>query len=676
MEDQTDERAKLAARNELLEEMLLEKEQQLRIRDRQVEEYAFRVGNLQQYLDLFLNHPAYKIYKFFKKFWDRTDSFPRNDPRYDTFQLLFEPSEEERRQQVVESRGWDRKPQLDIVTAVFGPPLSVFQETASSVLAQTYEHWMWHVADASPENTIWEFLSQLAQKDSRIRPVRLPENKGISANTNEALRRANGDYIVMLDHDDILAPFALYAVAREIRDHPDADFLYSDADKLDESGRRCQPLFKPDWSPEMMLSFNLLNQLSVFRRKLLEEVGYLDPALEGAQDWDLYFRITERTNHVYHIPQVLYHWRRSSGSTAQALDNKSRIRETQTAVVTNHLNRIGITDPEVKFDLSHRIHATYPISMWKPASGKLVSVIIPSRDHLEVLRKCLHTLFTLTTSADFQVVLVDTGSENPATWKFYETCKHNPAFKLVQFKEAFNFSKACNFGARFADGDLFLFLNNDTEIMHSDWMTRMAQWFEFRDVGIVGAKLLYPNGRIQHGGVVLGMGGLASHLFLDQRENLTTIFGNDCWYRNLMAVTGACLMISRVAFDAVHGFDEEFKLNYSDVDLCLRVHEAGYRIVHTPQARLLHRESVTHERRIPRSDFERAGLKWEKWLRSGDPYFNANLNYRSAIPQFKKSRGDSPYRINQDLMAAMPHKEMILLPDDVRFYLERPDGVE
>lgn len=666
MADQRNELDKVVARNEVLEEMLLEKERQLRVRDQEIEEYAFRIQNLQQYLDLFLNHPAYKVFKFFKKLWDHSDSSSGNDQQYDRFQLLSEPSQKALKQQVRDSGDWDRKPALEIVTAVFAPPLSIFRETVASVLAQTYKQWTWQIADASPDNTIWKFICELVQKDPRIRPLRIAENRGISANINEALRRSNGEYIVMLDHDDTLAPFALYAVAEKIREYPDADFIYSDADKIDESGRRCEPLLKPDWSPEMMLSFNLLNQLSVFRRKLLEEVGYLDPAFDGAQDWDLYFRITERTDRVRHIPQILYHWRKSAGSTAQALENKSQIRAMQTAVVTNHLTRIGCVDPEVRFNLAHRIHATYPVCAWKPASGRLISVIIPSRDHLEVLRKCLHTLFGLTSYANFQVVLVDTGSENAETWKFYETYAHNPGFKLVRYQEPFNFSKASNFGARFADGDLFLFLNNDTEILHSDWMSRMAQWFELKGVGIVGAKLLYPDGRIQHAGVILGLGGLAAHIFHNEAEDLITMYGSDCWYRNLSVVTGACMLISRHAFESAHGFDEEYRLNWSDVDLCLRVVSAGYRIVYTPDVRLIHVESVTHGRRIPRTDFERSSSLWEQQLAQGDPYFNPNLSYDSAMPKFRFSPNESALAINLKMMGRLPQKDFILLPDDLR----------
>ncbi|HEY4491054.1 MAG TPA: glycosyltransferase, partial [Acidobacteriota bacterium] len=312
---------------------------------------------------------------------------------YKLFQKHLEPSEEELRHQTEEWQSWPFRPLLNIVTAVCSPPLRVFEETIRSVLNQTYGGWLWTIVDASADDSIWKILTELAQRDLRVRPIRLEKNHGISRNTNVALERAEGDYIVLLDHDDQLAPHALYSVAEVVLKHPEVDFIYSDADKLDESGHRCEPLFKPDWSPEMMLSFNLLSQLSVFKRRWLDLIGYLNPELDGAQDWDLFLRITEKTRHVFHIPRILYHWRKISGSTASSAENKSNVRQAQIDAVTNHLVRTGIQEPLVEFDFTHSIYRVYPRVKWKPSKKRLISIIIPTKDQSELLRKCLDSLF-------------------------------------------------------------------------------------------------------------------------------------------------------------------------------------------------------------------------------------------------------------------------------------------
>jgi GT2 family glycosyltransferase len=319
----------------------------------------------------------------------------------------------------------------------------------------------------------------------------------------------------------------------------------------------------------------------------------------------------------------------------------------------------------VHFLPTHPIHRVHPLATWDIPHERKVSIIIPSRDQANMLAQCLDGLFELTTYRNFEVVVVDTGSTDPETEKLYAQWADQPAFNLIHMPEPFNFSKACNLGAQSSSGELLLFLNNDIKFLHGDWLHLMAQWFERSGVGIVGAKLLYPNGKIQHAGVILGAGGMASHLFMRYVENVSTMFGSDGWYRNLLAVTGACMLISRKAFNAVDGFDEKFILNYSDVDLCLRVHEAGYRIVYTPHVKLLHYEGTSHKGRIPRSDFERGDKKWRRWFQSGDPYFNPNLSYQSDWPIFRRGIYDTSLNEHLRLMASLPDKKIITLPDDL-----------
>lgn len=661
----------LLTQNRILKERLRNKSHQLFLSQREKESNQKRIADLRKTLNLFLSHPVYKVFKFFKtpieKLMPRKAYEPvvtASDPHYQHFQRFFEPGPDDLKQLAAEAELWTDKPSFDIVTAVFRPPLRVLQETALSVRNQTYPRWTWHVADASGDENIWQYLQSLAAIESRLKLTRLPENKGISANTNAAIRQGSAEYIVLLDHDDLLAPNALHEVASEIRNHS-VDFVYSDSDKLDEEGRRCEPFFKPDWCPEAMLSINLLTQLSAFRRSLLNHVGYFNPELDGAQDWDFFLRITEHTNRIHHVPSILYHWRKSQQSTAQATENKSGIQRAQVKALSEYLNRRGLIDPEVRFDPNHRVYRTHPTVHWKIPNPRMISIIIPSKDRAELLQRCLDTLFLRTAYSPYELVLVDTGSSEPATEKLYSKYSGRPNFRVVRYEEEFNFSRACNFGAQHAQGGLLLFLNNDTEILHSDWLERMAQWFEISEIGIVGAKLLYPDGKIQHAGVILGMGGLAAHVFAGCDENISSIFGSDGWYRNMTAVTGACMMISREAFTALKGFDEGFRLNWSDVDLCLRAWQAGFRIIYTPEARLLHHESATHGRKIPRADFEKSSREWHSWLAQGDRFFNPNLSYGHATPRFRLASNETAMGINLDLMARLPQKDMILIPDDL-----------
>lgn len=660
----------LERKNELLISRINSLREQLTQKDHEILAQKTRISDLQEYLNLFLNFSGYKVFRFLKGLFVHPAPPPKISakqplPGFEEYQYNMEPHAEELKRQSIESCQWTVRPSFSIVTAVYRPPLQVLAETVHSVLHQTYDNWIWNIADASGDDQVWQCLLQFATGEPRLRVTRLTENKSISENFNAALREAKNDFAVLLDHDDTLAPHALFEAASWIRNHPEVDFLYSDSDKIDEKGKRCFPFFKPDWSPEAMLSINLMSQLSIFRRSLLDRVGYFSKEMDGAQDWDLFLRIAEETNRIAHIPKILYHWRKSAVSTAQSTDNKPAVRLAQAQAIGAHLARIGIAEPEVKFDSKHPVFHAHPITTWKMRAARQVSIVIPSLNHAGVLQCCLDSLFNLTNYPDYEIVLVDTGSTQPEAWSLYERYEKEHRFRVIRYEGDFNFGKACNTGAHSAEGSLLLFLNNDTEILDADWLERMAQCFEIPEVGVVGARLLYPEGSIQHAGVIVGMGGLAAHVFSNRNENITTIFGSDGWYRNYSAVTAACMMVSRSVFEQQKGFDEEFRLNWSDVDLCLRIRGAGYRIVYTPLARLIHHESMTHRRRIPRSDFLRAAEKWLTILRDGDPYFNPNLSYRELSPYFKLKEAQTGPAILKEVLARLPEKEIIVLPDDL-----------
>ncbi len=591
--------------------------------------------------------------------------YPVLDQYYRRHLTMVEPDAHALATQIMTADTWENPPQLSILTPVFNTPIDILQATVDSVRAQTYPYWEWVIVDASPNHVTWDYLTTLMQDDHRIQCHRII-NEGISANTNAALTYAQADYVVLLDHDDTLRPFALFAVAECIRQHPDADLIYSDEDKIDEQERRCEPFYKPDWSPELMLCANMVTHLAVIRRELLQRIGGFNLAFDGAQDWDVFLRVSEHTDAIYHIPQVLYHWRKTTRSTAQNIGHKPGITKKQCQLVIEHLKRIGIQEPKVYLDTMDPIHRTHPIVQWQPQGEYTVSIIIPSKDQHKLLGYLLKTLFEKTAGVTHEVILVDTGSQQAATQAIYDTYLAQPNFKLVHYTEPFNFSRACNFGASFAQGNLLLFLNNDMEVINADWLQAMVQWFDLPQVGIVGSLLLYPDKRVQHAGVTIGLGGMAAHLFRAKSPDVFSPLGAARWYRNLSAVTGACLLIRRDVFDTVGQFEEAYSLNYSDVDLCAKVTDAGYRVVYTPRSILIHHENITHGGAVPRQDFEVATERLRHRFIAEDPYFNPNLSYSSEMPKFKQVKGDIPRLLNEHLMAALPYKAMITLPDDLK----------
>lgn len=585
--------------------------------------------------------------------------------RYEQFILTFEPHATalaRQRERAIFASG----PTFSVVTPVFDPPLEIFRETAASLLAQTWPHWAWHVADASSDNAVWTYLQELAARDRRVRPLRLESNGGIGANTNAALAAADAEFVAMLDADDTIAAHALWSMAEAIAANPRSDFFYSDCDKLDEAGVRCEPLLKPDWSPELALGCNYLDQFAVFRRALLERVAPIDPTLDGAQDWDFYLRLAAASRGIRHVPGVLYHWRKAPWSTAASLDNKPLAREAQRIVVLRHLQRLGVAGGDAAFQPGHPVHGNFLKVTWEPPPLR-VSIVIPTRDHAAMLATCLDGVLRRTRYDDIEIVLVDTGSVEEATRTLYAGLAADPRVRITEDRGApFNFSRACNTGARLATGGLILLLNNDVEIEDPDWLSRMAQWFAISDVAVAGATLLFPDRTVQHAGVIIGFGGLASNLFIYEREHADSVYGPEGWYRNLSAVSGACLLTSRRVYDELGGLDETFTLNYSDADYCLRACAAGYRVVLTPDARLIHHESVTHGHRAPRSDFERATVAFADVLRRGDPYYNPHLSMHTCRPALRLHLRDNPADANDDLMARLPRKAIIEMPADLQ----------
>jgi GT2 family glycosyltransferase len=548
------------------------------------------------------------------------------DSDYQKWIKFTEPSLEDLDKQRNTALSFPYRPLISVVTPVYNPPPEVLKEALESILEQTYDYWEMCIADASTNPKVCKVLEMYSKQDSRIKVRSLERNEGIAGNSNQALELVCGEFIAIFDHDDRLASNTLFEVVQVLNENHDIDILYFDEDKLSsDSKERRDPWFKPDWSPELLLSANYLMH-SVVRRDLVETVGRFRESMEGTQDWDLLLRCTEKTKRIRHIPKVLYHWRQIKGSAASDLLAKPWVFENQRKCIQEHLERIGLESPSVTFTSPGFLRVSWV------TSEPLVSIIIPSKDKVEVLQRCIDSLLDITDYPNYEIILVDNESEENNTIAYYESLKDVSRIKFLQFPGEFNFSAANNQAAREANGKLLLSLNNDVEILEPGWLEEMVRWAERPEIGVVGAKLLYPNGLIQHAGVVIGMQGHASHVFMGSIEKQTGPFGSVDWYRNYAAVTGACMMMRKEVFEEVGGFDEGYQLVFSDVEICLRVVDKGYRVVYTPYARLRHYEGKSRGLHIPATDMLRGYEQMKQMVEMGDPYFNENLSYGLQIP--------------------------------------------
>ena len=510
---------------------------------------------------------------------------------------------------------------------VFNPSEEHLRFAIQSVVEQIYPHWELCIADdASTAEWVPRVLAEY-EEDRRIRVVRRSTNGHISAATNAAIGVATGTFIGFLDHDDTLAPQALALAALAISASPDVGLLYSDEDKIDSLGERSDPYFKPDWDPVLLLGQNYLTHFSVVRRDLLDLVGGLRQGYEGAQDWDLAFRITERLqpDQVIHIPHILYHWRLHPASTAANQGAKPYAAGAARRATTEHLTRVG---QAAQVEALGRIG--YQRIRWTlPDEPPLVSIIIPTRDG-PFLRECLESLWYRTTYPNYEVVLVDNGSSDPAIFGYL--ADHADKIRVISDGAPFNFSALNNAAAGFARGDILCLMNDDIEVINGNWLDEMVAPLAQPTVGIVGAKLYYPDRRIQHAGVVLGIGGIAAHGFRYFDRLFFGHFGHAVLARQCSAVTAACMIIRRVVWEELGGLDaEHLAVSYNDVDFCLRARSRGWTTLWTPSAELLHHESTSRGADADGSNVIRARreyefmiAQWDTQLRS-DPAYNPNL---------------------------------------------------
>jgi O-antigen biosynthesis protein len=508
-------------------------------------------------------------------------------------------------------------PIISIILPVYNPPPYQLQKAIESVLSQYYSYWELCICDdASTEPRIREVLDEYRARDARIRLAFSESNVGIAGASNRALEMATGEFIGLLDHDDELTPDALYEVAATVQE-TDADLIYSDEDRLDHKGRRAEPVFKPAWSPDLLLSCMYIGHFCVYRKSIVNSIGGFRPGFDGSQDYDLALRFTEASCKIAHIPKILYHWRKVSSSASAPSVARLAVTEAGRRALIEALSRRQI-DGEVE---AENVYGSYRVRR-RLNCEKLVSIIIPTRDGVKRLRRCISSIEAKTDYRNHEILIVDNGSRDTGTLDYLKRSPH----RVIRLDEPFNFSRLNNLAARETTGEYLLFLNDDTEVINAEWMTSMVEQAQRAEVGAVGAKLLYANGRIQHAGIILGAGGPShAHSGVDGFSGAGYLNYPNA-IRNYNAVTAACLMIRRDVFLSAGGFDaDRFAVSYNDVDLCLRLRRQGYLIVYTPYALLYHNESAT--RGINRYPQEEASLRarWQSELMS-DCYYNPNLS--------------------------------------------------
>lgn len=531
------------------------------------------------------------------------------------------PSQKELGAAREEARTLAYRPLISIITPVFNTPALWLGEAVESVLRQVYENWeLVLIDDGSTLGETVEFIATIGARDPRIVIVRRESTGGISAASNSGLERAGGEWISLLDHDDVLEPDALFAVVKYLQDNRETDLIFSDEDKITEEGLAA-PQFKPDWSPDFLLSYNYLCHFTTVRREIVERAGRFRPEFDGAQDYDLFLRVSELTNRIRHLPRILYHWRRSETSTSDNIRRKPQALEAGRRAVENHLQRRG-----------ERGHVTvdwHTHAYWvkrELRETRRISIIIATRDRIDLLSRCIASITSKTSYPNFEIVVVDNESKSEEAQEYFRNCEH----RLLQFYGPFNFSALNNLAVEQTTAPWLLFLNNDVEVIESEWLTIMAEHVQRPEVGAVGARLLYPNDTVQHAGVVLGVGGIAEHAFRHFPADAPGVSRQLQVTRNYSSVTGACLLTRREVFEEVGGFDEErLPVTFSDVDLCLKMRRAGYLIVYTPFAKLYHHESASRRRSVEALETEVMRERWPEYLER-DPYYNPNLSRERA----------------------------------------------
>ncbi len=550
--------------------------------------------------------------------------------KYDLWILKNEATAAELGQYKKEIQNFEYKPKISIIVPVYNPDVTWIKAAIESVRDQVYDNWELCLADASTKQEVRDCLKNYPEMDGRIKVKFLTENKGISENSNEALAIATGDYIGLLDHDDMLSPDALYEVVKYLQNNRDTDMIYSDEDKIDLEDKRSDPFFKPNWSLDTFLACMYTCHFGVYNKKIIDEIEGFRKSYDGSQDYDLVLRFIEKTASIHHIPKILYHWRMVPNSAACSIDSKKYAYTAAKRALADYLKRNHLKGQIMDGFWTGSYRVNREISENSP-----VSIIIPTKDNADVLRKCIDSVLKFTKYINYEIIVVNNNSIDEATYDYFEKIKYTDNIKIIDYSKPFNFSAINNFAVSNANGEYILFLNDDTEVIAEGWLASLIKEAQRPEVGAVGCKLLYPDDTIQHSGIILGMGlhkvaGLSHRKFPGKDHGY---FGRANIINNVSAVTAACMMMRKEVFEEAGGFDEKnLAVAFNDVDLCLKIREKGYRIVYTPYAELYHHESLSRgyedspekqERFLREVEYMRQ--KWGEVIDRGDPYYNPNL---------------------------------------------------
>lgn len=528
------------------------------------------------------------------------------------------------------------KPRISVVIPVFNTVPWMLEEAIQSVRTQIYDRWELCISDdVSTDPAVRTLLERHAAADDRIKVHFRTSRGNISASSNSALEMATGEFVALLDHDDVLPPNALYWVVEAINRHPDAVLLYSDEDKLDADGQRCDPYFKCDFNHELLLAQNMISHLGVYRRDAIMALGGFRSAFDGSQDHDLALRVVAAVprSRIVHIPRILYHWRAVPGSTALSIDEKPASVDAGRRAIADHLRHVG---REGTVEAAPEVPAYHRVRWTLPAVRPLVSIVICTRDQAALLRTAVTSITSRSTYGNYEILIVDNGSCDPETLACLADLARLPAISVVRDDTPFNYSRLNNAAVARTRGEVVCLLNDDVEVLSPGWLEELVSHAMAPDVAAVGARLWYPDGTLQHGGVIIGIGGVANHAHLGLRRGQAGYFGRAVLPQELSAVTGACLAVRRDVFDEVGGLDERLAIAFNDVDFCLRLRAAGYRNIWTPYAELVHHESASRGTENTPEKLARfhgevhfMEARWGDVLRH-DPYYNRNLSMVSA----------------------------------------------
>ncbi|MBQ7481961.1 MAG: glycosyltransferase [Lachnospiraceae bacterium] len=563
---------------------------------------------------------------------------------YKSYGTLSMPDEETRKKQ--RETVFPENICFSILVPLYNTPKNFLIEMIDSVKSQTYENWELCLADGSDtqHGEVGDICRGYAEADKRIKYKKLEENLGISGNTNKCLEMASGEYIGLFDHDDILHPCALYEYARVINEQ-DADYIYCDETtfKGDSIDNMITLHFKPDFAIDNLRANNYICHFSVFSKELIDHTGLFRSEFDGSQDHDLILRLTHNAKKIVHVPKILYYWRSHAGSVASDINAKSYAIDAAKGAVAAHLKQCGFEGFKIE---SSRAFETIFRIRYKLLDKPLISILIPNKDHVPDLRRCIDSITTRSSYENYEIIVIENNSTEAGTFEYYETLKKHPSIDVVKYDGEFNYSRINNFGEKSARGEYLVLLNNDTEVITRTWLEELLMYAQRPDVGAVGCMLYYEDYSIQHAGIVLGLGAhrSAGHSHYGMNKENLGYMGRLCYAQDVSAVTGACLMTARADYEAVGGLNEDLAVALNDVDFCLKLRHRGLLNVFTPFAELFHYESrsrgtdvtdAAEAKNAERYNKECELFKsiWKEDLEKGDPYFNPNfsLDYSNFV---------------------------------------------